>query len=332
MFSAILILLSLPILDLGKLKGMEFKPLLKAMFFIFVANFVILMVLGAKHVESPYIELGQISAGIYFCFFVYLIPSLSILGNISVFVSNNYKNLFIKNGVNPVTPFFIFKITVCATGYTVSYLTNIDIAGLISSIDIGSIAKPICDTAWHIIPWLAKGANAYQMLPGLIEASNDIQVYPTRVPYYNHLMGIMDNLNLRLDNLEAMLANQNERRAALMVTAQTNVTSYLQQYNVVYDQLLDINSRLSDSYLQLNIAVGSYYEAQAFEDLYAIQSSRQAMSDVYEEIERLNGQFESTISDARRFRGFVERFTEDTFYNRRIDFSNVILRDLPERF
>jgi hypothetical protein len=92
MFSAILILLSLPILDLGKLKGMEFKPLLKVMFFIFVANFVILMVLGAKHVESPYIELGQISAGIYFCFFVYLIPFLGILGNICVFISNLYKN------------------------------------------------------------------------------------------------------------------------------------------------------------------------------------------------------------------------------------------------
>jgi ubiquinol-cytochrome c reductase cytochrome b subunit len=33
---------------------------------MFVANFLVLMVLGAKHVEAPFIELGQISTMFYF--------------------------------------------------------------------------------------------------------------------------------------------------------------------------------------------------------------------------------------------------------------------------
>ena len=69
MFSAILILLILPFLDLGKLRGMQFKPYGRVVFNIFFANFFILMVLGAKHVESPFIEFGQISTAIYFIFF-----------------------------------------------------------------------------------------------------------------------------------------------------------------------------------------------------------------------------------------------------------------------
>jgi ubiquinol-cytochrome c reductase cytochrome b subunit len=48
MFSAILALLSLPFTDLSKLTGIQFRPLSKIAFFIFIANFLILMQLGAK--------------------------------------------------------------------------------------------------------------------------------------------------------------------------------------------------------------------------------------------------------------------------------------------
>ena len=52
MFSAILILLAMPFADLSKSRGFQFRPLSKIAFFIFVGNFLILMQLGAKHVES----------------------------------------------------------------------------------------------------------------------------------------------------------------------------------------------------------------------------------------------------------------------------------------
>ena len=81
MFSSLLIILLLPKGDLGLTKGLQFRPLSKIIFFIFVTNFLILMQLGAKHVESPYIELGQISTVIYFSYFLVIVPIVSIIEN-----------------------------------------------------------------------------------------------------------------------------------------------------------------------------------------------------------------------------------------------------------
>jgi ubiquinol-cytochrome c reductase cytochrome b subunit len=81
MFSAILTLLIMPFSDLSKLRGIQFRPLSKIAFFIFVANFLILMQLGAKHVESPFIEFGQLSTTIYFAHFIIIVPFVTLLEN-----------------------------------------------------------------------------------------------------------------------------------------------------------------------------------------------------------------------------------------------------------
>ena len=81
MFSAIFIILALAFTDLGRSRGLQFRPLSKIIFWIFVANFLILMVLGAKHVESPFIEFGQISTVLYFSHFIFFVPTISILEN-----------------------------------------------------------------------------------------------------------------------------------------------------------------------------------------------------------------------------------------------------------
>jgi ubiquinol-cytochrome c reductase cytochrome b subunit len=81
MFSAIFIILILPITDLGKLKGFQFKPLSRIAFWVFVANFLILMQLGAKHVESPFIEFGQICTVLYFSFYIFIVPGISLIEN-----------------------------------------------------------------------------------------------------------------------------------------------------------------------------------------------------------------------------------------------------------
>jgi ubiquinol-cytochrome c reductase cytochrome b subunit len=81
MFAAILALLLMPFTDLSKLRGNQFRPLSKIAFFIFVANFLILMQLGAKHVESPFIEFGQISTVLYFAHFVIIVPFITLLEN-----------------------------------------------------------------------------------------------------------------------------------------------------------------------------------------------------------------------------------------------------------
>jgi len=81
MLMAILIILILPITDLGRSKGFQFRPLSKIIFWVFVVNFLILMKLGACHVESPFIELGQISTVLYFSYFLFMVPVCSLIEN-----------------------------------------------------------------------------------------------------------------------------------------------------------------------------------------------------------------------------------------------------------
>jgi len=105
MLGAILMLLTLPFTDLSRNRGIQFRPLSKIAFYVFVANLLILMVLGAKHVESPYIEFGQISTVIYFSYFLIIIPAVSILEN-SLIELGLYKQPSNKNIVLSGVSFF----------------------------------------------------------------------------------------------------------------------------------------------------------------------------------------------------------------------------------
>jgi ubiquinol-cytochrome c reductase cytochrome b subunit len=95
MLAAILIILILPKADLGLTKGLQFRPLSKAAFYIFLVNFLILMQIGAKHVESPFIEIGQLSTALYFSHFLFILPAVSILENtlVDLELQNNAKNI-----------------------------------------------------------------------------------------------------------------------------------------------------------------------------------------------------------------------------------------------
>ena len=81
MFSAILAIMLLPVTDLGRSKGLQFRPLSKFAFWVFVVNFLVLMKLGACHVETPFIELGQLSTALYFGYFVLIVPVVSLIEN-----------------------------------------------------------------------------------------------------------------------------------------------------------------------------------------------------------------------------------------------------------
>jgi len=78
----------MPFTDIGRTRGLQFRPLSKIIFYIFVANFLILMQLGAKHVESPFIEFGQISTVLYFSHFLIIVPLVSLLENTLIDLNN----------------------------------------------------------------------------------------------------------------------------------------------------------------------------------------------------------------------------------------------------
>jgi len=53
-----------------------------------VVNLLILMKLGACHVESPFIELGQLSTALYFGNFVLIVPAISLIENTLIDLSS----------------------------------------------------------------------------------------------------------------------------------------------------------------------------------------------------------------------------------------------------
>lgn len=81
MFASLLILLAMPILDTSRVRGAQFRPLMRWAFWIFVADFVLLMQIGAEHVENPWITVGQIATALYFGFFLVIVPAIGIIEN-----------------------------------------------------------------------------------------------------------------------------------------------------------------------------------------------------------------------------------------------------------
>jgi ubiquinol-cytochrome c reductase cytochrome b subunit len=81
MFGSLLILLVLPLVDLSRVRGNQFRPAMKVAFWFFVVNFIILLWIGACHPESPYLEIGQISTAFYFLWFIILVPAIGLAEN-----------------------------------------------------------------------------------------------------------------------------------------------------------------------------------------------------------------------------------------------------------
>ena len=81
MFGSLLILLLLPILDLSRIRGSQFRPAMKIGLWAFFVNFLILMFIGAQHPEPPFIMVGQISTIFYFAWFLIIVPVLGIIEN-----------------------------------------------------------------------------------------------------------------------------------------------------------------------------------------------------------------------------------------------------------
>jgi len=91
MFGSLLILLILPLTDLSRIRGNQFRPAMKLAFWFFVVDFFILMWIGSQHPNSPYVEIGQVATTFYFAWFLVIVPFIGLSENTLIDVATSSK-------------------------------------------------------------------------------------------------------------------------------------------------------------------------------------------------------------------------------------------------
>jgi quinol-cytochrome oxidoreductase complex cytochrome b subunit len=77
---SIIVLAVLPfIVPTKNIRSSMFKPLTRKLFWVFCANFVVLVWIGGQVAEEPYITIGQIATGFYMLYFFVLLPLVTKL-------------------------------------------------------------------------------------------------------------------------------------------------------------------------------------------------------------------------------------------------------------
>nr|BAN04781.1 cytochrome b [Cynops pyrrhogaster] len=78
---SILILMFVPVLHTSKQRSLTFRSTSQTLFWLLVANTLILTWIGGMPVESPFTEIGQIASILYFLLFIIMIPLVGLWEN-----------------------------------------------------------------------------------------------------------------------------------------------------------------------------------------------------------------------------------------------------------
>nr|YP_009159658.1 cytochrome b [Antholoba achates]AKQ50931.1 cytochrome b [Antholoba achates] len=81
MFASLLVLFIPPWIHTSRLKGLTFRPLGRIVFWVLIADFLLLTWIGAQPVEEPFILVGQLASSFYFPNFLVINPLLGYVEN-----------------------------------------------------------------------------------------------------------------------------------------------------------------------------------------------------------------------------------------------------------
>lgn len=79
LFASLVVLLVLPFIEQSPIRSKQFRPISKLMFWVFVADFFILTIIGGQVVEEPFITIGQIASIFYFLYFLVINPVIGYI-------------------------------------------------------------------------------------------------------------------------------------------------------------------------------------------------------------------------------------------------------------
>lgn len=81
MLASLLVLLAMPLLDTGRVRGSQFRPLSRVSFWLLISLLVFLGYIGSQHAEEPYVTLGAVATGMYFAWYFVLTPLVGLVEN-----------------------------------------------------------------------------------------------------------------------------------------------------------------------------------------------------------------------------------------------------------